>query len=381
MRAAAGRAFGHHGRHIVLKLLALTALLMLLNPVALAKSPPKALLDRVGFQSLEELGDELGLSGAGELAGKLLEGKFMPGSKELRQAASRLARALAEPFLEALSILAGPVLATLCIRALLGRCDGALALLCRLACAVGLAGSCASGMALARSIMVLSARVANAAAPVLAATLSLTGAGMSSAVISPASALCVGIIEDMLIGPGLTLCAFSAVIAAGCGLSERLRLDRLFQLVCKSAVWGLRLLAGLFMALLAVEGRLAALQDTAASRALRQALRGLVPFIGASVSDTSGALVETAAALRGTVGVTGMALAICACVHPMAKLIARALSMKLASALMEPLADPGISRMTAGLAEVSGLLVALCAVSVLMVLLLCGSCLWAAGPG
>ena len=91
--------------------------------------------------------------------------------------------------------------------------------------------------------------------------------------------------------------------------------------------------------------------------------------------------METAAALRGTVGVTGMALAICACVHPMAKLIARALSLKLASALMEPLADPGISRMTAGLAEVSGLLVALCAVSVLMVLLLCGSCLWAAGPG
>ena len=305
----------------------------------------------------------------------------MPDTGHLRRAASYLARALIEPLLEALSILAGPVLATLCLRALLGRCDGALALLCRLACAVGLAGCCASAMKLAREAMSLSSRVANVAAPVLAAALSMTGAGMSSALVSPASALCVGIIEDVLIGPGLTLCAFSAVIASGSGLSDRLRLHRLFRLVCRSVVWGLRLMTGLFMALLAVEGRIAAIQDSAASRALRQALRGLIPFIGTSVSDTSGALVETAAALRGTVGVTGMILAASVCARPLVKLIANTLSMKLASAIVEPLADPGISRLTANLADVSGLMVALCAASVLMVLLLCGSCLWAAGPG
>ncbi len=359
----------------------MVALLLALHPAARALDAMDALLGRTGFDRLEALADELELPDIRNLASRAMEGKLDVGEGSIRRALEGLARRLRASLVDTLCVLAAPVVASLCLRLLLGGGNGALALLCRLACACGLARGCASAMDLAGTVMALSARVAGTAAPVLVAAMSLTGGSACAGLLSPVAVLCVDIIEKALSGIGLPLCAAAAAVAVGGGLSDRLRLDGLFRLICSVAVWGVRLLVGMFVVLQSVEGRLAMLQDSALSRALRQALQGMIPFIGSSVSNSAGALVESAAMARGVVGVAGMLLAILACACPVTRLLAYMLSLKIASAVMEPVAEPGVTAMVAGFGQISRILLALCAASVVLVAVLCGTCLGATTLG
>lgn len=349
--------------------------MMLLYPQARAEGTADALLARVGFDRLEALARELGVEGVGEIAASALSGELKLDGDLAGRAIRRLGGLLREGLLGALSALAAPVIATLCLRLVLGRRDGPLTLLCRLACACALAQRCAEAVEVAAEAMGRSARVASAASPVLAAALTATGSGASGAMLSPLAALCASAIEDALVAVGLPACVLTAVVAIAGNLSESYRLDALFRVLKGATVWGVRLLIGGFVGLLAVEGRLAAARDAATSQALGQAIRGLIPFVGGSISDSAGALLESAAAARNAVGVTGMAIALLACAGPALRLSAYMLSLQLASAVIEPVADAGIARITAGLGDVAKLLLALCAGSALLSALLGGACL------
>ena len=111
-----------------------------------------------------------------------------------------------------------------------------------------------------------------------------------------------------------------------------------------------------FVGLMTLEGRLAAARDGASVQAVRQALKGLIPGIGNSVTDSSGALLESALTVRNAVGATGLLIALTAAVKPALALMAHMLSVKVASALIEPVADPGIVRVTACYGEIGRLL-------------------------
>ena len=92
-----------------------------------------------------------------------------------------------------------------------------------------------------------------------------------------------------------------------------------------------------------------------------------------ALSDSSGVLAQTALSARNAVGVTGMLVALGVCAGPAARLGAHMLSLKLASALIEPVADPGVSRIAAAYGEVARLLLALCAAGGLLSALLLGT--------
>lgn len=355
------------------RLILLAALFTLLSPWALAEDSGRALLERTGFSGLEALSEALGGPDASAIAEAVLSGKLpisqgLPG-EALRQVAEALKGAL----LPALSALAVPVVATLALRVVLGANDGPLTLLCRLACACSLGKQCAEALAVARNGMNAAARIADTAAPVVAAALTLTGRAASAATLTPLSAICVDGIENALVAWGLPLCGIAAAVATGGSLSDDFRLDRLFRLICRVVTWGVGMLIATFVGMMALQGRLAAARDGASTQAVRQALKGLIPLIGGSVSDSSGALVESAMAVRNAVGVTGLLIALGTAARPALVLGARMLSLKLASALAEPVADPGITRIAAGYGEITRLLLALYTGSVLLAALLAGT--------
>ena len=338
----------------------------------MAETAADALLDKVGFDRLERMAED---AGAKRIADFLLSAGEDLEPDLPKRLIGRLAASIKSGLAEALAALAFPVLASLIIRLLLGREDGALSMLCRLACACELARRCADAISIAGAAMSKAARAADTVSPVLTALLTVTGSATFAASLSPVAALCVSVIENALVAVGLPMCAIAAIVATAGGLSDRFRLDGLFMLLKRSTVWGIRLLIAAFVGLLAVEGRLAAARDTASANALRQALRGMIPYIGGSVSDSTGALLESAAAARGAVGVTGIALACAACFNPVLRLMIHMLSLRLAAAVIEPVADPGIARIASGFSDVSGMLVALCAGSALLAALLAGACL------
>ncbi len=285
------------------KLFLLAVLLLLLIPGALSEESAGALLDKAGFAELEALSEALDGPNVREIAGMALSGK-LPVSRDIpAQALRQLLESVRSALLPALSALVFPVLVTLALGMVLGADSGPLTLLCRLATAYSLARQYAGALALARQGMAVAVRIANTAAPVVAAALALTGRAASAATLTPLSAICADGIENALVAWGLPLSGIAAIVAAGGSLSDRFRLDRLFRLMCRAITWSVGMLIAAFVGLMALQGRLAATRDGATNQAMRQALRGMIPFIGGSVADSSGALMETALALRNAVGV------------------------------------------------------------------------------
>lgn len=355
------------------RLILVTALLLLLHPAALAAEPAEALLDRIGFSDLEALSDSLGGPDVRETARAVLSGE-LPITRDLPAMVLRqLGEAVKGALLPALSVLAAPVLAALSLGMALGADSGPLTLLCRLSAVYGLGRQCAAAMAVARDGMRVAVRIADTAAPVVAAALTLTGRPAAGTTLTPLSAICADAVGNGLIGLGLPLCGVAAIVAAGGNLSERFRLDRLFRLICGAVTWSVGMMIAAFVGVMALQGRLAATRDGVSSQTLRQALRGLVPLIGGSVSDSAGALAETAAAVRGAVGVTGLMILLETAARPALKLGGHMLSLKLASAFLEPVADPGITRIAACYAQIARVLLALYAGSAMLTALLAGA--------
>ena len=351
------------------------ALLLLFAPFARAEGNFDTWLDRAGFGRLERMAGELGVDGLREFAQRAFDGESLWDVDALRDGLRRLGASVREGLVSALRAIAVPVLATLLLRLLLDRRDGPLSLLCRLSCAVALSTGCADALREADALMAALARMADVLSPVLAAALTLTGAGASAAALSPASTLCLSLIETALRDTALPLCAVAATVGVAGSLSERFRLDRLLALIRRFTIWGTGLMSAGFASLLAIEGHLASAQDGTMSRAVRGLIRGAIPFVGGSLSDSAGALVQSAALAKNAVGAAGMALALSLCAVPMTKLIVHALSLKLAAAISEPIADPGIVRVTACFGDVAGMLLAICGAGTVLDLLLCATCL------
>lgn len=350
------------------------ALLLWLAPACRAEDAA-AWLERVGFDRLERTAWELGVDDLREVAQRAFSGEALWDVDALRGGLARFVRSVKNGLLSALRSIAVPVLAALLMRLALGRREGPLSLLCRLGCAVTLATVCADAMRAAGMLLDRLVQMADALSPVLAAALTLTGAGAGAGLLSPVSVLCAWAIETALKDVGLPLCAVAATVGIAGSLSERYRLDRLLALIRRFTAWGTGLLCAGFGALLTVEGRLATAQDGALERAVRAAIQRAVPYIGGSLSGSAGALAQSATLARSAVGAAGIALACAICLSPMAKLSVCALSLKLAAAVAQPVADPGIVRVTANFGDVAGMLTALCAAGTVLNMLLCGTCL------
>ena len=336
-------------------------------------------MNRAGYERLEAVARELNATWMAEAARRALAGEALLDSEGLLGALRRLTDLVRDGLLEALRRIAAPALATALLGLLIGRQNEALSLLCRLACAGALAGPCAAALKAAGDMLSRSARVTDVLAPVLAAAMALTGEGAASALMTPASALLTDIAQNLLSGLGIPLCAVAATICIADSLSTRYRTDRLFRLVRRIAVWGTGMLMALIAALLMVEGRIAAAQDVASVRAVRWTLRSAIPFVGDSLSDSAGALLQSAAVAKSVVGTAGMALAVSACAGPLVRLFVYMLSLKLAAAAIQPVADEGVMRVTCGFGDVAAMLLAVCAAGATLNMLLCGLCLGVLG--
>ena len=288
----------------------------------------------------------------------------------------RLAAALKTALWDALAALAMPVLLGALLRVMLdGRGSGALGLLCRLSCAGLLMARYVRSGDIATDMLRRAGELTDGLTPILASTMALTGADAASTVLSSLSAVCAGLTQRALRDIGLPLCGVAAAVACAANLSERFQLNRLFALLQRVVAALIRLALAAFVAAMAVEGLLASGKDAPLLRAVQRAMRGTLPVIGRQASDAVGGLVESARAIRGAVGVAGMAVILSACAEPVARLAISMLSLRLAEAVLEPVADPGVVRIIAHFAGLERMLLAICAGCALMAVLLIGACL------
>ena len=120
-------------------------------------------------------------------------------------------------------------------------------------------------------------------------------------------------------------------------------------------------------------------QDAVSVRAIQRALRSMLPIVGGEVSDSAGALLASALSVRNLAGVAGMVAVVGGSLAPILRLAVAALSLNLAAAVLEPVADAGVTRIIASYGELNKLLLAICVSGTLLAVLMLGACLSMAG--
>ena len=342
----------------------------------------ESLTDQIGFERLEQLGENVEGFDARAIFDALMAGDISLNP----QAIEDLLAALRHRVWEALSgltrRLAMPVAVALIARAMLAEGSAAvqaLNLICRMTALRALIVEILSALTAALNVMSRAEEVSDVLMPVMSSALTLSGMPATAALLSPVSALSAALINRVLKSAVPALCSVGvAAIAAG-SLSDRYPMDRLFALIKGIGAGLLVSMLAAFMALLALEGRVGAAQDSAAVKTVRFAVENLLPVIGGELSGTVESLNASASVVRSAAGGTGLVLIAMMFAGPLARLLAQTLAVKLAAAVLEPLSDQGFSKALDRVGDMLEILLASAAASVALVILLVGAGMSAAG--
>lgn len=312
---------------------------------------------------------------------KLASGEF---SQDIESALAEVKNALLSGLRDAVGMLSGivaPAMISAVAVQMLGGSPGATAAqyVCRLSCAAVLTGAFFRRMDVAGALIRNLAGLSDAVFPLLTGLLSATGASSAAAMLSPAAALFAEGISKAAAGWGMRLAAVAAGLAVAGNLNANLSLKRLFSLTRGVVNFSAGAAMTVFLALLSVQGTLAAGYDNLSVRTARYAVDSIIPVIGGEVADTLDALISSTLLVKSALGVTGMLITLSICVRPVAALLATTLAMRLASAAMEPVADPFLTRMTEQFARAAEMLLVVCVTVVMMLLLMLGATVRAGG--
>jgi stage III sporulation protein AE len=179
--------------------------------------------------------------------------------------------------------------------------------------------------------------------PVLLTLLIAMGGVTSSAILKPTTAMLVGMAGNLLKNIMLPLIFFSAMLVLINHTSEKIRLDRLCNLVKNLCTWTLGIFFTIFVGVLTVQGVLAASFDGVSIRTAKYAIETFVPIVGSLFSKTVDMVVGGSLLVKNAVGMAGLIITVMIAFYPAIKILCLITVYKLSSALLEPISDSKVS--------------------------------------
>lgn len=125
--------------------------------------------------------------------------------------------------------------------------------------------------------------------------------------------------------------------------SEKIRLDRLCNLVKNLCTWTLGIFFTIFVGVLTVQGVLAASFDGVSIRTAKYAIETFVPIVGSLFSKTVDMVVGGSLLVKNAVGMAGLIITVMIAFYPAIKILCLITVYKLSSALLEPISDSKVS--------------------------------------
>lgn len=225
------------------------------------------------------------------------------------------------------------------LRRLTGRSAEAGKAVCYLVVCVFLTGDLSSHMALCTASMERISSGMQHLFPLLLTLMAAVGGPSGSTLLEPAVVAAAGSMTAFIRHVTLPLATTSAVLTVLCHLGEGVRVNRLAALAHQAATWTLGLCFTAFIGVLATRGVTAAAIDGVTVRTAKYAMDNLIPVVGGLFADTVDTLIGASLLVQSALGVTGLILIVGWAMAPLCQTLAAALLYRLASALMQPVAD------------------------------------------
>lgn len=219
---------------------------------------------------------------------------------------------------------------------------------------------------------------ANAIFPVLLTLLSSLGATVAVSGYSPLVAVLCSFVMKLVgsvILPAFVACIVFCVVG---NVSKTVKLDKLSKLIKSASTWLVGIAFGLFATFLTVQGVTGGAVDKFGFNVAKFAVSSYVPVLGGYLSDGLDLLTASVVLVKNALGYLG-AIVLCSIVlFPIVKVVVFSLTLKLTSAVCEPLGDTRTSNLLFAVSKNTNLLItALAGVAFaffLLVMLMISSC-------
>ena len=175
--------------------------------------------------------------------------------------------------------------------------------------------------------------------PVLLTLLSMLGGATTVATYTPLMAVLSGLIMKIITVVIVPAFIATIVFSVVGNISKNVKLDKLTKVVKSASTWLIGIVFGLFATFLTVQGITGGVVDKFGFNVAKFALSSYVPVLGGYLSDGFDLLSTSLVLVKNAIGYTGAVILICIVLFPLVKVVIFTLTLRLTSAIVEPIGD------------------------------------------
>jgi len=195
--------------------------------------------------------------------------------------------------------------------------------------------------------------------PILLTILTALGGSVSASVYQPAMAMLSGTAISIFTSILMPIFTFMLVFIIISNLTTNIKFNKFADFFGSAFKWIMGIVLTLFSAFVSIQGLMAGSIDTISLRTAKYTIKSAVPIIGGFLSDGVSLIMVSSVLIKNAVGVGGLLILFCTMLMPVLKIIVFSFLMKLASAILEPIADSRVTGFVSAIAKSIQMLVAL----------------------
>ena len=202
----------------------------------------------------------------------------------------------------------------------------------------------------------------NLVVPLIFALITATGNITTISFLQPLIIGMITLITFLLNKIIIPVIYIATVINIVTNISSHIKLDKLSEMLKKSALWIMEICLIIFTGVLSLEGTLAASVDGMTSKIAKNVVSSTIPVVGKILGDTVDSVIGGISITKNAVGIIGIIAILAITISPLIKSLISMFVFNISSALIEPIADSRISKCLSGIAGSLKIIVGILAV-------------------
>lgn len=175
--------------------------------------------------------------------------------------------------------------------------------------------------------------------PLLLTVLTALGGTTSVGVYQPAMAVLSSSVINIFTGILLPIFTFKLIFTVISNLTNGIKFNKFSEFFGSCFKWIIGIILTIFSAFVSIQGIMAGSVDGISIKTAKYTIKSGIPIIGSFLADGMGLIMVSSSLIKNAIGVGGLLLMFCTIVLPVVKILVFSLLMKLASAVLEPIAD------------------------------------------
>lgn len=187
--------------------------------------------------------------------------------------------------------------------------------------------------------------------PLIISLIVATGNVTTVAILQPVLLTMVALISNLLSNFILPVIFIATIINIISNISEHVNVEKISNLLKKSALWVTELVLIIFVGILSLEGSLSSTVDGITAKTAKAVVSSAIPVVGKILGDTVDSVIGGVTITKNAIGFIGILGILAVTLIPLVKTFIVMLVFNLSSALIEPIADKRIVKCMSGVGD------------------------------